>query len=296
MRAICLGLVIVGGLALSVSPGAAAGAEEPGFSPGVVNARPCFPGAYYRKAVSSVGEWRGITGVVVLPKFVPDPARRDPKTNKLLDNPSIYMGGSANGQEIDAGLSFEVVREPDGSVSTERKAFRPFWRNEGWASGPAKPEYYYYAGDTLRMTVETTSPGKLSMEIAVVARGEEGRRALAAYTTGTEANDFLSTLTVDFDAKNFGPGVRQEFKRVNAIDQVGREAKGVVDSGTRVEGAVWKEVWLLREGEKLPFTSKRFDDMRCPSVENVVVKPGGEPGRGGEEITILGSTAARPKD
>lgn len=56
MRAICLGLVFAGGLLFVASPGVAAGAEEPGFSPGVVNARPCFPGAYYRKAVSSVGQ------------------------------------------------------------------------------------------------------------------------------------------------------------------------------------------------------------------------------------------------
>ena len=267
------------------------------FAPGVVNARPCFPGAYYRKAVSDTAHWRGITGVVVLPKFLLDPSRRDPATGKALDNPSIYMGGSADGQEIDAGISYEIVKEPDGTASTERKAFRPFWRNLSWASGPADPRYYYYAGDTLRMTVETTSPGTLSMEIVCLERGEEARAELARYADvgTTEPNDFLSTLTVQFEAQNFGPSVKQEFKRVNAIDQVGREAKGVVKTATRVEGAIWKECWLLREGERLPFISKRFDDMRCPSVENIVVKPGGVPGRGGEVITILGDNAVGMK-
>jgi hypothetical protein len=30
---------------------------------------PCFPGAYYRKAVSSFDEWTGISGIVILDAF-----------------------------------------------------------------------------------------------------------------------------------------------------------------------------------------------------------------------------------
>ncbi len=292
---LALAMFCVSGVAIAAEP--AVKIEAVPFSPGVVNARPCFPGAYYRKAVSDTAHWRGITGVIVLPKFLLDPTRRDPATGKALDNPSVYMGGSADGQEIDAGVSYEIVKEPDGRASTQRKAFRPFWRNQSWSSAPADPRYYYYAGDTLRMTVETTSPGTLGMEIVCLERGEEGRAELSRYADAstTEPNDFLSTLTVQFDAKKFGPSVKQEFKRVNAIDQVGREAKSHMKSATRVEGAVWKECWLLREGERLPFSSRRYDDMRCPSVKNIVVKPGGDPGRGGEDITILGDNAVGMK-
>ena len=35
----------------------------------------CFPGAWYRKYVSSVDDWRGIEGVVTLGEFIPDEAR-----------------------------------------------------------------------------------------------------------------------------------------------------------------------------------------------------------------------------
>jgi hypothetical protein len=255
--------------------------------------RPCFPGAYYRKAVTSTGAWQGIEGVVTLPTFVPDPARVDAKTGKVLDNPSIYLGGRCGGQEIDAGLSWEVVRLPDGTVSRERRAFRPFWRNNGWFSAPAKPEYYFYPGDKVRLGCRVTGKDKLALEVALLERGEAGVRAMAQYgggaTTATVAGDPVSSLTAEFEAKGFGPDAAQEFKRVNAIDQVGNEGKGVTPTAARVEGAVWDEVWLELAGERLPMTEGRMEDMRCPAAGHFAISPAGKPGKGGEAITISGT-------
>jgi hypothetical protein len=236
----------------------------------------CFRGAYYRKAVSSVDLWTGIEGVIVLPEPEYDDSRRSPRTGRFLDNASVYMGGRADKQEIDCGLSWEVIREADGSVSTQGKAFRPFWRNEKWNSGPAKPEYYYMPGDTVAISCATTEPGKLSMEVRLLERGDKD--------TTLPKTSVFSTV---FDAKSFGPGVKQEFKRVNAIDQSGNEGKDVQPTQTIVRGAVWKEVWLVRQGRKLPMIPARFTDMRCPDAAHVVVKDGKEDSPA-EEITITG--------
>lgn len=271
---------------------------------------PCFPGAYYRKAVSSVDHWTGIEGIVTLPTPNLDPERRKP-TGRFLDNPSIYMGGRSGEQEIDAGLTWEIVREPDGSVSTVAKAFRPFWRNKGWNSAPAKPEYYYYPGDTVRMRCAVAGPGRLRIEVELVSRAGSGESAgdeltsSSLYTIPYETTSVTATATaaatpvpgvfsVDFDAPGFGPDALQEFKRVNAIDQSGNEGKDVSPTRAFVEGAVWSEVWLLRGDERLPMIPSRYTDMRCPDPSRVVVAPAGAPGSGGERISIHGDPATKP--
>src|SRR5215218_5895731 len=121
---------------------------------------PCFPGAYYRKAVSSQDTWSGIEGVITLPQFTPDPDRINPDTGRSLDNPSVYVGGRAENQEIDCGVTWEVTKDANGKVSHAAKAFRPFWRNKEWHSGPAKPDYYYYPGDQLRIRLESAEANK----------------------------------------------------------------------------------------------------------------------------------------
>jgi hypothetical protein len=137
---------------------------------------PCFPGAIYRKAVSSDDLWTGIEGIVTLPRATFDPQRTNPKTGRPLDNPSIYMGGRAGQREIDAGVSWEVIKEPDGSVSSQRKTYRPFWRNEKWNSGPAQPEYDYYPGDTILLSVVTRQADKLELgSPCYTARVRHGR-------------------------------------------------------------------------------------------------------------------------
>lgn len=229
-----------------------------------------FPGAYYRKAVSSFDLWTGIEGVVTLPELITDPARED--SRRPLDNASIYMGGNGSGQEIDAGLTW------DNNVG----GWRPFWRNEKWANAPLVQDLFvWYPGETVRMSVVVAGPGKLRLTIQ-----DEGPDPQKAFTTV-------------FDAWGFGPGVRQQFKRVNAIDQVGNEGKPVQPTKARVTAAVWKEVWLWRRDVKVPFTAERFTDMRAPNADHFVIgtpaaADGQAAGPGAELIEIYGDPAARP--
>jgi hypothetical protein len=269
------GVIMITLLASSL---AAADAERGEIAPPA--SLPCFPGAIYRKAVSSRDVWTGIEGIVTLPAPVFDPQRTNPKTGRPLDNPSIYLGGRAGQQEIDAGVSWELVKEPDGSVSAQRKAFRPFWRNEKWHSGPAQPEYYYHPGDTLRMSVATREPGKLVLEIALLHRA--GTPTPARFVDAEP----ISVLSVPFDAAAFGPGKVQEFKRVNAIDQSGNEGKPAQPTRTTVSPATWHAVHLLRGSERRPMTLPRFSDMRCPDPALVHVEPVADPTTGGETITL----------
>lgn len=248
---------------------------------------PCFPGAHYRKAVSSQGPWAGIEGVITLPKFTPDPARMT-TGGRFMDNASIYMGGLAGDQEIDCGLSWEVVREPGGGISKHGKAFRIFWRNKVWGSGPSSREFSYAAGDTIAMSVVAPTSGSLTLTVQRVGRADGS-------TTGVEP-----VFTKTFPAPNFGPGVTQEFKRVNAIDQRGNEGRPTTATMATALGARWRSVDLLRAPSdsdatatlrRIPFTPDRFTDMRCPDPATFRVEtlPGG-----GEIIDIgMAAPAAR---
>lgn len=238
---------------------------------------PCFPGAFYRKAVTSVDRWTGIEGVVILPSIEFDPERAHPVTGRPLDNASIYMGGRAGDQEIDAGLTWEVIRHEDGSISDQRVAFRPFWRNDAWANAPAEAPYYYYPGDTIRMSCLLTGEEELTLTVEVLDRQPDS------------PSQHLSTFTVAFDAPNFDPDGEQEFKRVNAIDQFGNEGNAAQPTRTRVVGAEWREVTVLRgEEDRRPMIPERFTDMRCPNAGNILVLPSEHAEAGGERIDLRG--------
>jgi hypothetical protein len=237
---------------------------------------PCFPGAVYRKAVSSVDRWTGIDATIVLPTLQTDPDRLDPR-GRPRDNTSHYVGGRAGETEIDAGVLWEVIREPDGSVSRDRKAFRPFYRNEKWHNAPAEPRFYYQPGDTIRLRCWTEEPEKLKLRIDLLARFGQ--------PTPPEP---ISTFEVSFDAPGFGPGREQEFKRVSAIDQTGNEGKPAQPTRASVAGATWKNVHLLRGNERRPMIVERFTDMRCPDRALVTVRPlDGDPT--GELIDLRGA-------
>lgn len=251
---------------------------------------PCFAGAYYRKAVSSVDEWDGLDTTVRLPIPLYDLSQVKPATGHPLDNASVYLGGSASGQEVDAGLTWSIIREKNGSVSSVGKAFRPFWRVTQWANAPAEPRYYYYPGDVIRLSVYTPEAGKLTMEVEVVERTEASKENLRAL--GTEEFDAFFTTT--FDANGFGPGQLQEFKRVNGLDQFGNEGKPVRPTRTRIEEAEWIGAWLLRDGERLPFTAARYTDMRCPDSTHIVVRETENTAQGGEEVWLHGRSQSRP--
>ena len=95
----------------------------------------------------------------------------------------------------------------------------------------------------------------------------------------------------DFDAEGFVAGLPRQFKRVNAIDQVGNEGKPVQSTRAEIVGSEWTQTILLRgEGQaaqQLPMTATRFTDMRC-AVGNIVIS-GADATKGAEKIDIFGT-------
>lgn len=241
----------------------------------------CFQGAYYRKVVSSKDLWLGMEGKVVLPRMTFDESRKNPsKPQQYLDNPSVYMGGNMGGQETDIGLTWEVIRDEQGNVTPDRRAFRPFLRRTAHVSGqaatyenaPAQKEYYWYPGEEVTMSVQIAQSGKI--KFIVEGAGKRFER--------------------DFDCAGYIKGSKGDFKRVNAIDQVSNEGKPAQPTTTKVENAVWKETSLFRLKDdaavKVPLHQKRFTDMRCPSVNNFkITATEAEAKIGGETISIDGA-------
>lgn len=242
--------------------------------------KPCFDGAYYRKIVSSEDVWLGINGKVVLPNIIFDKDRVNPaKPEQYLDNPSVYLGGKMSGQETDIGLTWEIIRDENGNVTPDRRAFRPFLRRAAYKNAqkatyknaPAESQYYWYPGEEVTMAIQVINDKKIQF----VVEGA-GKR----YET-------------EFEADGFSPNHIGEFKRVNAIDQVGNEGKPVQATKTKVENATWKETNLYRsyQGEVVsaPMHDKRFTDMRCPDESYFnIVSTKAQQKKGAEIITIDG--------
>jgi hypothetical protein len=237
----------------------------------------CFAGAYYRKAVSSKDYWLGIGGTVVLPTLTYDLTRENPnKLGTYLDNASIYLGGTSDGQETDIGMTWEVIREADGTVSKERKAFRPVLRRTGYKSGqlavyqnaPATSNYYWYPGETISISIELVEEKKLKFIVEGAGKKYEELFEVDGYQKGFMAN----------------------YKRVNAIDQVSNEGKPVQTTTAKVTGGKWLDVYLFRSVNsqlvKAPMHTKRFTDMQCPAKSYFVLSSSGE---SGENIDIFGT-------
>ncbi|MGL5938378.1 MAG: hypothetical protein ACRCY5_06605 [Phocaeicola sp.] len=245
----------------------------------------CFDGAYYRKCLTSKDVWSGITGTVVLPTITFDSLRKDPaKPGQYLDNPSVYMGGNASGQETDIGLTWEVVKLPDGSISKEKRAFRPFLRRTAfletgqealYENAPAEAAYYWYEGEQVTLTLKVNANRMLLF--TVEGAGKKFERAF-------QCDGYTSTALIDF-------------KRVNAIDQVRNEGKPAQPTQTKVAGSKWISTSLYRkvDGQELlvPMHSGRFTDMRCPdNVYFVIDATDAEAKEGGETILIDGGGSA----
>lgn len=237
----------------------------------------CFAGAYYRKAVSSKDYWLGIGGTVILPTLIYDLTRINPnKLGMYLDNASIYLGGTSDDQETDIGMTWEVIRELDGSVSKERKAFRPFMRRTSHKSGqaaiyqnaPATSNYYWYPGETIIMSIQLIEAKKIKFIV-------EG--------AGKKYEEI-------FEADGYRNEIMANYKRVNAIDQVSNEGKPVQYTTAKVTGAKWLDVYLFRSVNsqivKAPMHSKRFTDMQCPAKSYFDVSFSGE---SAETIDIYGT-------
>ena len=234
---------------------------------------PCFPGAYYRKAVTSFDIWTGIAGFVKLGTPKVDEDRLDAATMQPLDNFSVYMGGNAGGNtEVDAGLTWEFTLDETGKKSERRNAFRPFWRTKTWNAAPAQKEYYFYPGETVQMAVFIIAPKKLRL---VVSNGKD------------------KTFQTDFDAEGFAPNISRQFKRVNAIDQVHNEGKPVQKTKAQITGAEWTQTSLLRgagaDAKQIPLDKSRFTDMRCSDQSHIVVTTT-DAAKGAEKIDIFGTS------
>lgn len=243
--------------------------------------KPCFEGAYYRKLVSSHDYWRGIEGTVVLPRIEFDQQRvHAKKPGQYLDNPSIYLGGSMGNQETDIGMAWEVIKEENGQVSKERKAFRPFLRRTGHESGqlavfenaPAQKAYYWYPGEEIKMSLVLVADKKV--RFVVEGAGKKFER--------------------EFDCDGYLLKDVGEFKRVNAIDQVGNEGKPVQATKTKVLNAEWKATNLYRlvDGKltAVPFKKTRYTEMMCPAVKYFDVKASKvQVAAGAESLTISGA-------
>lgn len=232
---------------------------------------PCFPGAYYRKAVSSFDEWTGISGTVILGYPKVDENRLDAKTGKPLDNFSVYMGGNADGHEVDAGLTWEYTTDSTGKLSNRRNAWRPFWRAGSWNSAPNKPMFIWKPGDKLKMTVKLVAPETLRLEIQDLNYPEK-------------------RFSVDFKAPGFTTASPRQFKRVNAIDQSHNEGKPVQPTTAQVIGAKWLNTELFRgmNGTAYSMNKKRFTDMLCADAAHIVVNTINE-AIGAEQIDIYGT-------
>ena len=233
---------------------------------------PCFPGAYYRKAVSNFDVWTGIAGLVKLGTPKVDESRLGEQTKQPLDNFSVYMGGNAGGKsEVDAGLSWEFTLDENGKRSARRNAFRPFWRAKTWNSAPNEKQFYFYPGETVQMAVLVAGPNKLRL---VISDGKS------------------KTFQTEFDAEGFAPNIPRQFKRVNAIDQVANEGKPVQPTRAEIIGAEWLNTVLLRgagaDAKQIPLDKTRYTDMRCANESHIVVTTT-DAAKGAEKIDIYGT-------
>ena len=221
-----------------------------------------LPGSYYRKTASSFDpDWSGVTTIVTLGTPKLDRNRQDPKSHKPLDGFSIYVGGNAAGQEIDAGLTWEATKDTSGHVSQTKRAWRPFWLNNKWDNAPAKEEYYWHPGDTVALSVvKGAKPGWLTLSISDI--GPSPKRS----------------FHTEIEAKNFCPGIPVQFKTVTAIDQKAGQAVSPTDSC--LIGTSWQKTLLIRgtgtNSQEIPLTLTRRaevishkDKITCLPMSNL---------------------------
>lgn len=245
----------------------------------------CFSGAVYRKVVSSKDYWLGIETLITIPTFTPDPDRVDStRPSYYLDNASIYLGGNAY-NESDVGLTWSIGYDNDHSTaySSIGIAFRPFWRYITSAESCTNNncyrnayvgdfEYYYFPGDTIRMSVYSPQPGYMQMRIELISETTDPDYANKRAEYGLLGDFNHVFVTPMFPSSGMG-AAKAEFKRVNAIDQVANEGKATINTNSTVENAIWHEVYLYRMIDnilyRVPMTSSRTASMTCPLGSNV---------------------------
>jgi len=239
----------------------------------------CFPGAYYRKALSTQSTWLGIKGTVVLPTLWFDPNRVNPaKPEQYLDNPSVYMGGTSNAQETDIGMTWEVIKYDNGTISPAHLAFRPFLRRSAfpptgqdslYVNAPAVSQFYWYPGNVITMSVFVNQDRNLHFVVDGMGKHWETDFAVDGYN--------LTSLIM--------------FKRVNSIDQVNNEGKPCQPTKTTISNSTWQSCALFdRNMVATPMSRTRYADMRCPDAKffNITLTPDQDK-LGGEAISISGA-------
>ncbi len=235
-------------------------------------------GSYYRKAASSFDRWLGITATVTLGQPRVDPRRLDPFGHPR-DNFNIYLGGNARGEEIDAGLTWDFGRTPEGKRSPVRNVWRPFWRNGEWHTPLNSPDCAWKPGEKVVVTVIATAAGQL--ELTVADPGANPRRRFC----------------VRFEACNFGPGRVQQFKRVVSVDQFHNEGKSVQSTASQITGTIWESADLLRLREakvvSLPMTASRRAELNMFDANVVVSATPEQEAQGGERVDIYGCPSER---
>lgn len=251
----------------------------------------CFPGAWYRKAVSSKDDWLGLEGVVTLPEFMPDEERFTIVADHVYpgemiktykDTPSVYVGGSSD-YENDIGFGwFRGIEDSKTKrVSSSKITFRPFWRyifldengmekNIYAMTKLEEVQYYFFPGDKVKITIGCLEDNFLQFRIDLI-EPTNIKKYIDIRNKLNLPNNLPSSLVVD---KIPAPGVgirKTEYKRVNAIDQYGNEGKPSQMTKAFTLPSIWHEVYLFRllDGEivKVPFNESRYTSMCCPVNE-----------------------------
>lgn len=249
-------------------------------------------GAYYHKVASGQSaDNRGIRGAGTLPEVSSDPRRNfvglgginDWQTGPL-DRPSIYMGGTARGHELDAGLSWgrrydekgrptftdrangtdggdpahrftrqgNVVQDGNGKAVTDPAvlgALQPnFAFRAFWRTTNSDEGNLWNNADKSDPNQYFYPGQKINMSIDT-ARGNQVQMRISAENGPTFAQNFRQ--------QGFGEGGAQLFKRVNSIDQfdiVNGERmslektrdKTVRPTRASALGGSWDEVSIIR--------------------------------------------------
>lgn len=273
----------------------------------------CFMGAYYHKVFTAKDIWYGIEGTITLGEFIPDPKRfgSDNRVDfdRVLDSPSIYMGGFALA-ESDAGLGWNIGYEYKGqeaemNYGAKKVAYRPFWRyiyssvkdietnvernnvNSWNVSNVEDFDFYYFPGDKVKIAVYSPTPNYLQLRIELLepTKIEKYAKVRESFKLERSPRVFYSPL---FISEGHGDGkTKSEYKRVNSIDQYGNEGFIVKKTDSVVTKAVWENTFLFKKINnvvmRVPMDNYLVATMTCPNLESFETK---QQDMGGEEILI----------
>lgn len=252
-------------------------------------------GAYFRKVTSRASAaHHGVEGEGRLPRVTLDPARwlttprelRAPQAPQKvfsfgpLDVPSVYMGGHAGSQEVDAGLAWSRVFLRDGraawtdDVTSGSDGGDPARRFTVEADGRVVSGTGQVRAAGLAGLVEDwafrpfwrvrawNNPSVSSADNRYFYPGQSFRMSVRVASRDTLAMRIdggagdRAPFEVTFSAPGFGRGLKQSWKRVNSIDlsqavngrREGREGAPVLATRSKALGARWEKVSLLGEG------------------------------------------------